>query len=323
MSSDCRRQTSFITGINLNTQARSLSLPSTAAVIAAVVVTASFLPGLYFLAKEPSLSPEVLALDLGNLIGSLVFRTGLVFLIVQWHGEQRGQLAFRRPALLLVIYGSCLLGWQIAQIFLFQALMRTLNDGIYSLNLIVTMITPLNAVLYSLVAWLTWSFITRLLREDALPLAVHGNARRRIAGLAAWLFASVLLSLMAETMHMLLDYFDDDLKLVMMNYVGAVAIPAALVFAGTVLGLPRDVSRLHGWRLLGASLVAVACVSLLAFGALQVLGGILLPRASLMSGILTVVVLVGIAVAYRMSFRLFYAAVRRPIAETSQGMQSS
>ena len=262
-------------------------------------------------------------MDLGNLIGSLVFRTGLVFLIVQWHGEQRGQLAFRRPGLLLAIYGACLLGWQIAQIFLFQALMRTLNDGIASLNLIVTIIAPLNAVLYSLVAWLTWWLITRMLREEALPLAVHGNARRRIAGLSAWLFASVLLSLMMQTMHMLMDYFDDDLKLVMMNYIGAVAIPTALVFAGTALGLPRVVSRLHGWRLLGASLLAVVCVSLVAFGALQALTGILLRGASLTSAILTVVVLVGIFVAYRMSFRLFYAAVRRPIAETSHEMQSS
>ena len=262
-------------------------------------------------------------MDMGDLIGSLVFRTGLVFLIVQWHGERRGQLAFRRPGLLLAIYASCLLGWQIARIFLFQALMRTLNDGGESLNLIVTIMAPLDAVLYSLVAWLAWSFITRMLREDALPVAVHRNARRRIAGLAAWLFASVLLFLMTRAMHMLLAFFDDDLKLVMMNYIGAVAIPTALVFAGTVLGLPRDVRRLHGWRLLGASLVAVVFVSLLTFVALEVLADILFRWTSLAFAILTVVVLVGIVGAYRMSFRVFYDAVRRPIAETSQEMQSS
>jgi len=307
----------------MNTQARPVSLPWTAAVIAAVVTTAPFLSSFYFLAKESSLSPDLLAVNLANFIVSLVFRTGLVFLIVQWHGEQRGQLAFRRPALLLTIYASCLLGWQIVQIFLFQALMRGLSDGIYSLNLIVTIITPLNAVLYSLVAWLTWWFITRMLRKDALPLAAHGNARRRIAGLAAWLFASVLLSFMTQAMQMLLDYFDDDLKLVMLNYIGTVAIPTALVFAGAMLGLPRDLSRLHGWRLLGASLVAMACVSLLAYAVLRVLGGNVLDRASLTSGILTVVVLAGIGVAYRMWFRVFYVTVSRPIAETSQGMQSS
>lgn len=238
----------------MNTQARPVSLPRTAAAIAAVVAAAPFLSGLYFLAKASSLSPDVLAVNLANLIGSLVFRTGMVFLIVQWHGEQRGQLAFRRPALLLAIYASCLLGWQIAQMFLQQALMGSLGDSIYSLNLIVTIITPLNAVLYSLVAWLTWRFITRMRRKDALPLASDGNARRRIAGLAAWLFASVLLSFMTEAIQMLLDYFDDDLKLVMLNYMGAAAIPTALVFAGAMLGLPRDLSRLQGWRRLISSL---------------------------------------------------------------------
>lgn len=307
----------------MNTQARPVSLPWTAAVIAAVVTTAPFLSSLYFLAKASSLSPDLLAVNLANFIGSLVFRTGLVFLIVQWHGEQRGQLAFRRPALLLTIYASCLLVGQLAQILLHQALMRSWSDGIYSLNLIVTIIAPLNAVLYSLVAWLTWWFITRMRRKDALPVAAHGNARRRIAGLAAWLFASVLLSFMTQALQMLLDYFDDDLKLVMLNYIGTVAIPTAVVFAGTMLGLPRDLSRLHGWRLLGSSLAAMACVSLLAYGALQVLGRNVLDRASLTSGILTVVVLAGIGVAYRMWFRVFYVTVRSPIAETSQGMQSS
>lgn len=307
----------------MNTQARPVSLPRTAAVIAAVIAAAPFLSGLYFLAKASSLSPDVLAVNLANLIGSLVFRTGMVFLIVQWHGEQRGQLAFRRPALLLAIYASCLLGWQIAQMFLQQALMGSLGDSIYSLNLIVTIITPLNAVLYSLVAWLTWRFITRMRRKDALPLASDGNARRRIAGLAAWLFASVLLSFMTEAIQMLLDYFDDDLKLVMLNYMGAAAIPTALVFAGAMLGLPRDLNRLYGWRLLGSSLVAMVCVSLLTYVALRVLGGNILAGAGLTSGILTVLILAGIGMAYRMCFRVFYVTVRRPIAETPQGMQSS
>ncbi|MGU7774188.1 hypothetical protein ACV229_28930 [Burkholderia sp. MR1-5-21] len=306
----------------MNSQARPVSLPCTAAVIAAAVTAAPFLSSLYFLSKASSLSADVLAVQLANLIGSLVFRAGLVFLIVLWHGEQRGQLAFRRPALLLTVYASCLLGWQIAQIWIFQALIRSLSDDAANLSLIVTIITPLNAVLYTLVAWLTWWFITHMLRKDALPLTLPGNARRRIAGLAAWLFASVLLSFMTQAMQMLLDYFDDDLKLVMLNYIGTAAIPTALVFAGAMLGLPRDLSRLHGWRLLGASLAAMASVSLLVYVALSILGNVL-GTANLMSGMLTVTVLAGTGLAYRMWFRVFYAAVSRPTAETSQGMQSS
>lgn len=306
----------------MNSQSRPGSLPRTAAVIAAAIAAAPFLYGYYGLAKASFLSADVLAVNLTNLISSLVYRTGLVFLIVLWHGEQRGQLAFRRPALLLTIYASCLVGWEIAQRLMFEALIRHLNDGSAMLNFIVTIISLLNVVLYALVAWLTWRFITHMLRKDALPLAPPANARRRIAGLAAWMFATVLLSFMTQATPMLLDYFDDDLKLVMFDYIGTVAVPTALVFAGAMLGLPRDLSRLHGWRLLGASLAAMASVSLLAYGALRVLGNV--PgTVNPMSGMLVVTLLAGIGVAHRMWFRVFYAAAPRPAAEISQGAQSS
>jgi hypothetical protein len=306
----------------MNTQSRPGSLPRSAAVIAAAITAAPFLYGFYGLAKGSWLYTDILAMNLSNLISSLVYRTGLVFLIVLWHGEQRDRLAFRRPALLLTIYASCLVAWEIAQILMFRALIQHLNGGSAMTNFIVTMSTLLNAALYALVAWLTWRFITHILRKDALPLAPPGNARRRVAGLAAWLFASVLVSLMTQATPMLLDYFDDDLKLVMLNYIGAIAVPTALVFAGAMRGLPSDLGRLHGWRLLGASLVAMASVSLLGYGAVRVLGN--MPgTVNLRSGMLTVTLLAGIGVAHRVWFRVFYAAVRRPAAEISQGVQSS
>jgi len=306
----------------MNTQSRPSSLPRSAAVIAAAITAAPFLYSFYFLAKESLLSADVFAINLANFISSLVYRTGLVFLIVLWHGEQRGQLAFRRPALLLTIYASCLVGLQIAQMLITQALIRHLNDGSAMLNFVVTISILLNAVLYALVAWLAWRLITHILRKDALPLAPPGNARRRIAGLAAWLFASVLVSLMTQATPLLLDYFDDDLKLVMLNYIGAIAVPTALVFAGAMRGLPSDLSRLHGWRLLGASLAAMASVSLLGYAAVRVLGN-MHGTVNLLSGVLTVTLLAGIGVAHRVWFRVFYAAVRRPATEISQGMQSS
>ncbi|KWO10411.1 hypothetical protein DF022_12975 [Burkholderia cepacia] len=264
----------------------------------------------------------MLAVQLSTFIGSLVFRSGLVFLIVRWHGEYRDQLAFRRPALPLTAFALCLLVWQAAQVLVFQALVGMLRGGSLSLTHIVTLIAPVNAVLYALVAWLAWWFVTHLFRNDALPGAPRGNARRRIAGLAAWLFASVLLLFMTQAVMILLDHFDDDLKLVMLNYVGGIVVPAAIVFAGAMLGLPRDLGRLHVRRLLGASLASMVSVLLLAYAVLRLVGDVL-GIASLMSGMMPVVVLAGTGAAYWVWFRVFYAAVRRETAGPSQGMPSA
>ncbi|NLA18078.1 hypothetical protein GPU89_13510 [Burkholderia cepacia] len=204
----------------MNASSRQISLPGIAAFIAAVITTAQFLIGLYVWSTKSSPSVNMLAVQLSTFIGSLVFRSGLVFLIVRWHGEYRDQLAFRRPALPLTAFALCLLVWQATQVLVFQALVGMLRGGSLSLTHIVTLIAPVNAVLYALVAWLAWWFVTHLFRNDALPGAPRGNARRRIAGLAAWLFASVLLLFMTQAVMILLDYFDDDLKLVMLNYVG-------------------------------------------------------------------------------------------------------
>ncbi|WP_321967987.1 hypothetical protein [Burkholderia cepacia] len=306
----------------MNASSRQISLPGIAAFIAAVITTAQFLIGLYVWSTKSSPSVNMLAVQLSTFIGSLVFRSGLVFLIVRWHGEYRDQLAFRRPALPLTAFALCLLVWQAAQVLVFQALVGMLRGGSLSLTHIVTLIAPVNAVLYALVAWLAWWFVTHLFRNDALQGAPRGNARRRIAGLAAWLFASVLLLFMTQAVMILLDYFDDDLKLVMLNYVGGIVVPAAIVFAGAMLGLPRDLGRLHVRRLLGASLASMASVLLLAYAVLRLVGDVL-GIASLMSGIMPVVVLAATGAAYWVWFRVFYAAARRETAGPSQGMPSA
>ncbi|MBZ5789661.1 hypothetical protein K8353_06020 [Burkholderia contaminans] len=306
----------------MNSPSRQISLPGAAALIAAVITTAQFLIGLYVWSTKSSLPVSMLAVQLSSFIGSLVFRSGLVFLIVRWHGESRDQLAFRRPALPLTAFALCLLLWQAAQILVFQAQVKILSGGVLSLTQIVTIMAPLNAALYALVAWLAWWFVTHLFRNEVLPGAPRGHARRRIAGLAAWLFASVLLVFMPQAVLMLLDHFDDDLKLVMLNYVGGMVVPAAIVFAGAMFGLPRDLGRLHVWRLLGASLASMVSVLLLAYAVLRVLGDVL-GIVSLMSGMMPIVVLAVIGVAYWVWFRVFYAAARRETAEPSQGMPSS
>ncbi|MFJ1213658.1 hypothetical protein [Burkholderia pyrrocinia] len=305
----------------MNSPTRPVSLPGAAALVAALIITVLFLSGLYVQLTKFSLTSQMVALQLASFIENLVFRSGLVYLIVRWHGEHRDQLAFRRPAWLLTVYALCLLVWQIAQIFFIQAVVLSLAGNGTHLTAIVKLIAPVSATLYAFVAWLAWWFVTRMFRNDALPEAPRGHAARDIAGLAAWLFSSVWLLLMTWTMPMLLDNFDDDLARVMFSYVGAVAVPAALVFAGARLGLPRDLVRLYGWRLLGASLAAMASVSVLFYLALHLLGSLL--GVSVLSGMMAIVVLGGAFVAYWVWFRVFYAPVGRDAVETSQGMQSS
>lgn len=89
-----------------------------------------------------------------------------------------------------------------------------------------------------------------------------------------------------------------------------------------MLGLPRDLGRLHVRRLLGASLASMASVLLLAYAVLRLVGDVL-GIASLMSGIMPVVVLAATGAAYWVWFRVFYAAARRETAEPSQGMPSA
>lgn len=305
----------------MNSPTRPVSLPGAAALVAALIITVLFLSGLYVQLTKFSLTSQMVALQLASFIENLVFRSGLVYLIVRWHGEHRDQLAFRRPAWLLTVYALCLLVWQIAQIFFIQAVVLSLAGNGTHLTAIVKLIAPVSAALYAFVAWLAWWFVTRMFRNDALPEAPRGHAARDIAGLAAWLFSSVWLLLMTWTMPMLLDNFDDDLARVMFSYVGAVAVPAALVFAGARLGLPRDLVRLYGWRLLGASLAAMASVSVLFYLALHLLGSLL--GVSVLSGMMAIVVLGGAFVAYWVWFRVFYAPVGRDAVETSQGIQSS
>ncbi len=200
--------------------------------------------------------------------------------------------------------------------------MRSLSDTPAYLRLMLAIVAPLSAMLYSLVAWLAWLLVTHLLRNDVLPVIPSGNVARRIAGLAAWLFACVLLTFAPQIVYMLVNYVDDDFNLIMLNCIGMVVVPAAIVYVGTRSGLPRNLGRLHGWRWLGASIAAMASISLLAYGALHAIGNVL-DNINAMSGRLTIIVLAGAGLAYRMCFRAFYSAVGRSATGTSQEMQSS
>ncbi|CAB3756312.1 hypothetical protein GQ57_02015 [Burkholderia sp. MSh2] len=300
----------------MNSPARPISLPGIAALIAAVFTTAPFLYGLYVRSTMSPLPVNVLAMQLSGFFGSLVFRTGLVYLIVRWHGERRDRLAFRRPAWPLAAFALCLAIGQVAQMLMFQTVVRSLRGGPFTLTQIVTLVVPLSAALFALVAWLGWAFVAHLFRNDALPTVTRGNARPRIAGVAAWLFASVMLILVTQAVPVLLDSFDGNPGLAALNYAATVAVPVAVAFAGALFGLPRGLERLHVWRLLGASLAAMATVLLLAYEMLSLLGSVF-GIVNLVTGTLPWMVPVGIAVAYWLWFRVFYGVARRETAGTA------
>ena len=159
----------------MNSPTRPVSLPGAAALVAALIITLLFLSGLYVQLTRFSLDTRMLALQLASFIQNLVFRTGLVYLIVRWHGEHRDQLAFRRPARLLASYALCLLVWQIAQIFIIQVVLLSLARNGTHLTVIVNLIAPVSAALYALVAWFAWRLVTRMFRHDALPEAPRGR----------------------------------------------------------------------------------------------------------------------------------------------------
>ncbi|MBN3786838.1 hypothetical protein [Burkholderia sp. Ac-20353] len=283
-----------------------------AAAVAAIVPTLLFVYSLHRLLASSSLPEDRVAIIGSAFIFGIVFNAGLAFLIAQWHGERHEQLAFRRPALLLAIYALFLAVWEIARGYLANALVQGFidRDELYQ-KLVIMLLPMVNPVLYTLVAWLAWWFATRLLRKDALPGIPSVDARLRVAGLAAWTLACALLFLMPQAMAMLLIRFDDGPGPAgaVAGYIGAAAIPVALAFAGALRGLPRGLARLHGWRLLGSSIAAMISVSLLAYGAMQVLSSLHLP-ASVAAGLLIVIVVVGVGAAYWLFTRMLFAGVR-------------
>lgn len=304
--------------LHMNANSRPTALPWMAAAVAAAVTIVVFLYALHVVSALSSRSDDDrLTFMWSSFISSLVLHAGLAFLIAQWHGERHGQLAFRRRAPLLAIYALFLLAWQAVEVFAVRALVRRLtigalgavgefdNDGTYQ-GLVLRLSGFVIPVLYILVAWLAWWLATRLLRKDALPGTSSVNVRLRVAGLAAWTLAVLLLFQMPQGVALLQERFDDNPALaVMSGYVGITVILVALAFAGALRGLPRNLGQLHGWRLLGASFAAMitaVALTLSALGSLQLTG-------SLMAGLLIVILTSGIGAAYWLWVRVFYAGV--------------
>lgn len=243
--------------------ARPAPLPWLAAAIALIVSLVPFLISLIVLHRLSALSESARAMAYASAAGSAVFRVGLAFLIAQWHGERHEQLAFRRPALVLSLFGVFLLCWQGVQIGAAMALVRLTLSGasMQTMMIVSSLVYPL---LHALGTWLAWMIAARIMRKDALPWPSF-NARWRAAGLTAWSLASVLAMLAPMMMAALASSGIDSYTLAAAGYAGAVMIPVALAFAGAWLGLPRYMAGIHGWRWLIAAIGALISNALLAY----------------------------------------------------------
>ena len=264
--------------------ARPAPLPWLATLIALIVGVVPFLISLAVQHGFSAMSEGARAIAYASAVGSLVFRAGVAFLVAQWHGERHGQLAFRRPAIVLALFGVLLLCWQGVQIGAASLMVRLAMTG-GSMRIMLAASSVLYPLLHALGTWLAWIIAVRILRQEALPWPSF-NARWRAAGLAAWTLASVLAMLAPATVAMINTLGIDGYALALASYAGAAVIPIMLAFAGAWLGLPRYLAGIHGWRLLGASIGALVCGGWLAYRGFDLLGS--LPLDALLSVVVTI-----------------------------------
>ena len=240
---------------------RPSPLPWLAAGVAVVTGSAPFLISLA-MGRLSSLEDDARAMAYASFAGGQVLHAGLAFLVAQWHGERYGRLAFRRPFAPLALFALFLLCWQMLQGQLMSAAFgwassTTLRHAFLAFS------SAIYPVLHIVGTWLSWTGAAWILRSDALPWPPI-PVRLRTSGLIAWMPAGVLLMLMPMGMSMFTVY-GVDRALAAGSYAGAIVVPVLLAFAGAWLGLPRHLTRIHGWRLLGAGLGAMASAGYLLY----------------------------------------------------------
>jgi hypothetical protein len=244
---------------------RPSNLPWLAALVALLAGLVPFLITLAMRGVDLGTGGAATAVSYASLIGSLIFRMGISFLIVQAHGERHGRLVFRRPLAVLAIFALCLLGWQALQITLTMGLARSLaGEGNFAT--IASLLAVFHPFLYTLGIWLSWIIAAGAMHKDAQPMP-PAQVRWRTAGLIAWISASVLaLGTPAMLVYAAMS-LDGDYAQAAIACTGLIAVPAMIAFVGTWLGLPRELNRVGGWRVIGVIFAAVLSTALLVYGA--------------------------------------------------------
>jgi hypothetical protein len=266
-------------------------------------------------ALPPILLSIRLLLMRGDLMHSASLPTAravLAFLVVQWHGERSRRPAYRRPGLLMLIFGLALLAGSLLTAGIFSGLQQALAyHGAVPLKLVFTLLSaPLNL----LEIWLSWWLAAWLLRNDALPPAPQPNLRLRAAGLIAWLLA-LGLTWFAPFWIAFLTMLTDDAALSLFGYWTACSVPMLLAFGGSLLGLPPSLREMHMPRLLGAALAAMATLAGLGYGLLYLIEVSPLSYAALPTAVTValwlVLLLLGVPACYGLWTWLFYAGLPR------------
>lgn len=297
-------------------QAQRTNLPWLAAATAVAVAILPFLFTLKFMLARNAegQDPALLWIMLATFGSGLLFKGWVTFLIAQWRGERRGELAFRRPALLMLVFAVGLLVWIALTILLYQLAFATLHQSGVRIDLMNAAMTLLSPLLSTLGIWLAWWVATRLLRNDVLPSLAQPNMAPRVAGLAALSLAVVLLGatpLVLPTLTLAIS----DTSLSLLVYWSSAIVPVALAFVGALLGLRGGVPAVHGGRLLGASLVAIVSAGLLSYGSFVLTSDLLRPQFDLSAGVAAtlcaVMLLTGIVGCYGLWIHVFYRGVRR------------
>ncbi|SFR93497.1 hypothetical protein SAMN05216570_0839 [Dyella sp. OK004] len=300
-------------------QLQRTNLPWLAAATAVLIAILPFLFTLKFMLarRAEGQDPAVLWIMLATFGSGLLFKGWVAFLIAQWRGERRGELAFRRPALLMLAFAVGLLVWIALTTLFYQVAFVALHrsgGSISLMNVVSTLLTPL---LNTLGIWLAWSIATRLLRNDVLPPLAQPNMAPRIAGLAALGLAVVLLcatSFALPTLTLAIP----DAGMSLLAYWSSAILPVVLAFVGALLGLRSGVHAVYGGRMLGATLAAMVSAGLLSYGCFVLTSDLLVPQLGLSGGVAAtlcvIVLLAGIVGSYGLWMHVFYRSVRRGAA---------
>lgn len=297
-------------------QAQRTNLPWLAAATAVAVAILPFLFTLKFMLARNAegQDPALLWIALATFGSGLLFKGWVTFLIAQWRGERRGELAFRRPALLMLAFAVGLLVWIALTTLLYQLAFAALHQSGVRIDLMNAAMTLLSPLLSTLGIWLAWWAATRLLRNDVLPSLAQPNMAPRVAGLAALSLAAVLLSLTPLALPTLMLAVSDA-RLSLLVYWGSATLPVVFAFVGALLGLRGGVHAVHGGRLLGASLAAMVSAGLLSYGSVVLTSDLLRTQFDLSARVAAILcatmLLAGIIGCYGLWIHVFYRGVRR------------
>lgn len=302
----------------MNTPLARHNLPWLTA-LTATAVTLLWHGGMFgaMVSLAPSDNEQLLA-NIGEavrtLFEGLLVQGGIAFLIAQRSGERGQPIAFERPAMPLLTFGGALLVRNVVVLLLYRSAYGLLVS-VLDLRWIELVDLLGSLALDTLGTWLAWKLVLSVHRGQAIVLPPPAAQRGRAAGLAGWLQATCVLVGAYAAIPFLGSSELYDVTAWLAIWVVAL-VCAALAFGGAWLALPRQLSRVHVGRLLGAGLLATACAQ--AFLAFAMFAAVLVlwgagneATALIVLGVLALLSLLAVFGFQWLWTRLCYAGPRR------------